>query len=365
MKLIRWLFSNIVLIAFVLALTYAYVYWDNLTGEDTPAGKAIAYLSVEYDEVREFLDSYDFGDDQADSVTKPEPVAKVAETASVPQMMPPPRAPVRPPVQQQPVMPPQAMTPQSPASQQAARPQVPPTAVMQQPPASQQAARSQVPSTAMMQQPPASQQAARSQVPSTAMMQQTPASQQAARSQVPPTAMMQQPPASQQAARSQVPSTAMMQQTPASQQAARQQAPPQAMMQEPPARRPMPQSVTPPVTPARPSTAADAEKPAPSTRELWISAREEYHRGNIEGSITNYRQVIASSTDNYDAYGELGNVYLSRGKYRDAASAYFEAASILVKLGQTGRARSMLPMLERLDRSRAEQLHQLINTPGS
>jgi hypothetical protein len=305
MKLIRWLFSNIVLIAFVLALTYAYVYWDNLTGEDTPAGKAIAYLSVEYDEVREFLDSYDFGDDQADSVTKPEPVAKVAETASVPQMMPPPRAPVRPPVQQQPVMPPQAMTPQSPASQQAARPQVPPTAVMQQPPASQQAARSQVPSTAMMQQ------------------------------------------------------------TPASQQAARQQAPPQAMMQEPPARRPMPQSVTPPVTPARPSTAADAEKPAPSTRELWISAREEYHRGNIEGSITNYRQVIASSTDNYDAYGELGNVYLSRGKYRDAASAYFEAASILVKLGQTGRARSMLPMLERLDRSRAEQLHQLINTPGS
>ena len=65
MKLIRWLFSNIILIAFVLALTYAYVYWDNLTGEDTPAGKAIAYLSVEYDEVREFLDSYDYSDDQA------------------------------------------------------------------------------------------------------------------------------------------------------------------------------------------------------------------------------------------------------------------------------------------------------------
>jgi hypothetical protein len=286
MKLIRWLFSNIILIAFVLALTYAYVYWDNLTGEDTPAGKAIAYLSVEYDEVREFLDSYDYGDDQASVVAEPEPVAEATETASVPQMMPPPRPQQRPPAQQQPV-PPRAMAPQPPASQQPASPQVPPTAMMQQPPPGQQAVRPQ--------------------------------------------------------------------------------APPQAMIQEPPARQPVPQPVMParePMPPG-PSEATVTAKPASSTRELWISAREEYHRGNIESSISNYQQVIANSTDNYDAYGELGNVYLSRGKYREAASAYFEAASILVKLGQTGRARSLLPMLERLDRNRAEELQQLINTTSS
>jgi len=285
MKLIRWLFSNIILIAFVLALTYAYVYWDNLTGEDTPAGKAIAYLSVEYDEVREFLDSYDFSDDQVVGVAEPEPVAEAAETASVPQMMPPPRPQVRPPAQQQPV---------------------------------------------------------------------------------PPRAMAQQPPASQQPAITQVPPTAMMQQPPASQQTSRPQAPPQAMMQEPPARpQPMPPGREPMPMPAGPSEATVAAQPASSTRELWISAREEYHRGNIEGSISNYQQVIANSNDNYDAYGELGNVYLSRGKYREAASAYFEAASILVKLGQPGRASSLLPMLERLDRTKAEELHQLINTSTS
>lgn len=274
MKLIRWLFSNIILIAFVLALTYAYVYWDNLTGEDTPAGKAIAYLSVEYDEVREFLDSYDFNDDQVVD-TRPEPVAEATETASVPQMMPPPRPQARPTVQQQPV---------------------------------------------------------------------------------PPREMAQQPPASQPSVSPQVPTAAMMQQPPPGRQASRPQAPPQAMMQQPPARPPVP---------AGPSAATVEEKPASSTRELWISAREEYHRGNIEGSISNYQQVIASSTDNYDAYGELGNVYLSRGKYREAASAYFEAASILVKQGQAGRARSLLPMLERLDRNKAEELHQLINTTGN
>ena len=132
MKLIRWLLSNIILIAFVLALTYAYVYWDNLTGEDTPAGKAIAYLSVEYDEVREFLDSYDFNDDKVVDA-RPEPVAEATDTASVPQMMPPPRPPVRPPVQQQPV-PPREMTQQPPASQPSVSPRVPPAAMMQQPP---------------------------------------------------------------------------------------------------------------------------------------------------------------------------------------------------------------------------------------
>jgi len=147
------------------------------------------------------------------------------------------------------------------------------------------------------------------------------------------------------------------------------QAPPQAMLQEPPATRPMSRPVTPvrePMqTPEAQSAATVTDKPASSTRELWISAREEYHRGNIEGSISNYQQVIANSSDNYDAYGELGNVYLSRGKYREAASAYFEAASILVKLGETGRARSLLPMLERLDRNKAAELHQLINTSSS
>jgi len=292
MKLIRWLLSNIILIAFVLALTYAYVYWDNLTGEETPAGKVIAYLSVEYDEVREFLDAYDFdsagnfGSDQADAVEpEAEVVAQVAETASVPQVMPPPVSQAYPP-----------------ARQPAARPQLPPRALTQQPPARQPAARPQLPPRAMMQQPPARQQPTRPQLPPQTMMQ---------------------PPAR------------------------------QAVQ---PAREPMP-------TPADPVAAT--EQPAASTRELWISAREEYHRGNIDESIRNYQQVIANSSDNYDAYGELGNVYMSRGKYREAASAYFEAAAILVKLGHAGRARSLLPTLGRLDRSKAEELNQLISASTS
>lgn len=288
MKFIRWVLSNIILIAFVLALTYAYVYWDNLTGEDTPAGKAIAYLSVEYDEVREFLDSYDFdaanpyGNDESE-VIESDAVAKVTESASVPQVMPPPVSQQRPPAQQ--AVPPRAMTQQPPARQPAARPQIPPQAMMQQP------------------QPPARQPATRTQLP------------------------------------------------------------PQAMMQPPPARQAPQQAREPVSRPADP--AATADKPASTTRDLWISAREEFHSGNIDASIRNYQEVIANSNDNYDAYGELGNVYLSRGKYREAASAYFEAAAILVRQGEAHRARSLLPMLGRLDRSKAEELNQLINASTS
>ena len=138
--------------------------------------------------------------------------------------------------------------------------------------------------------------------------------------------------------------------------------PPTAMMQRPQAMQPV---EPPPTRTEQAQPAAAAPMSEADIRKLWISAREEYHRGNIEQSIANYRQLIANSSDNYDAYGELGNVYMSRGKYSEAAGAYYQAGAILVKLGQTGRARSLLPMLQRLDRARAEELNQLMMAPRS
>jgi len=291
MKVIRWLFSNIILIALVLALTYTYVYWDNLTGEDTPAGKLIAYLSVEYDEVREFLDDYDL---TAGNVAEPEPAPAVTETASVPQVSPF-RQQMQPPVQQSPQQQP-----------------VPPQAMMQQPPP-RQYSRPPFSDQAMTQ--PSVRQPFRPRYPEQSVRQERPA-------------MPQMPP---------VP-------------------PRRESLPIPSQREPVPMTGEQGVT---------AGQPVSSTRELWISAREEYHRGNIDVSIRNYKEVIATSADNYDAYGELGNVYLSRGSDKEAASAYFEAAAILVKKGHIGRASSLLPMLDRLDRARAEELNQLISRASS
>ena len=57
MKIIRWLFSNFFLILLIVIVIYGYMFWGNLTGSDTPAGKAIAYLSTEFVEVEEFINA--------------------------------------------------------------------------------------------------------------------------------------------------------------------------------------------------------------------------------------------------------------------------------------------------------------------
>ena len=55
MKIIRWLLSHIFLFLLIVTVIYGYMFWGNLAGEDTPAGKAIAYLSDEFVEVDEFI----------------------------------------------------------------------------------------------------------------------------------------------------------------------------------------------------------------------------------------------------------------------------------------------------------------------
>ena len=57
MKIIRWLLSHTFLILLIVAVIYGYMFWGNLAGEDTPAGKAIAYLSDEFVEVESFVEA--------------------------------------------------------------------------------------------------------------------------------------------------------------------------------------------------------------------------------------------------------------------------------------------------------------------
>ncbi len=231
MKLIRWLLSNIILIAFILALTYAYVYWDNLTGSDTPAGKVIVVLTDEFESVREFIESYQPDTEVAEhSVTQTETV--VANQQSV------------------------ASTPVA-------------DEVVQPAPA----------------QP------------------------------VSPAQPVQ------------------------------------------PATRPAP--VAPPDRPVTRDTAGATQ------HQLWIAARTAFQYGEYEKSIDLYRDIVAANSDSFDAWGEMGNVYMRTGDTAQAGAAYYEAAAIMVRLGQTARARGVLPLLYRLDRNKARQLNDLIQNPVS
>ena len=238
MKLTRWLFSNIILIAFILALTYAYVYWDNLTGPDTPAGNVIALLTNELESVPEIVESYQPATDATE-----QDVAATAETVV----------------------------------------------------AEQQAAESEPPRTVPV-------------------------------------------------------------------------APPRQPLPASPVRQPAPtveQAVAPSAEPAAPPAAPPVTGVAAAStgRQLWTAARTAFQNGQYQESIGLYRDLVAADADNFDAWGEMGNVYLRTGDTRQASAAYYEAAAIMVRLGQPARARTVLPLLYRLDRNRARQLSELISRP--
>lgn len=109
----------------------------------------------------------------------------------------------------------------------------------------------------------------------------------------------------------------------------------------------------------------DAAQPGANVRSIWIAARKSYYQRNYVLSEKSYQQVIDNSEDNYDAYGELGNVYFNQGKGKQAAAAYYEAAAILVRRGQMPRARSLVGLLRHLDEPKATQLQQLIDSASS
>ena len=102
-----------------------------------------------------------------------------------------------------------------------------------------------------------------------------------------------------------------------------------------------------------------------TVRENWITARKSFYQRNYELSEQKYQQVIDNTEDNFDAYGELGNVYFNQGKKTQAASAYFEAAAILVRKGQLRRAGSLMGLLRHLDEPKANELQQLIDSTSS
>ena len=97
-------------------------------------------------------------------------------------------------------------------------------------------------------------------------------------------------------------------------------------------------------------------------RSLWITARKSFYQRNYDVSEQSYLQVIDKTKDNFDAYVELGNVYFNQGKNKKAASAYYEAAAILVRNGQANRAKSLMGLLRRLDESKADELARLIDS---
>ena len=280
MKIIRWLLSHTFLILLIVAVIYGYMFWGNLAGEDTPAGKAIAYLSDEFVEVESFVDAVK---------------SKQAELANE-------RSPA-----EEPVVP---AEPESTAEQSSTR-NVEQQAIVQQP----------VNISYSHNQQPVEQ--------SSMTVSDTEAvskdAEVTANAPIPPPAAMSA------TGEKFIPPEIEKQLSNVDEQ----------------------------------GKVIDPSQASISVKESWITARKSFYQRDYEKSIQSYQEVIDNTEDNFDAYGELGNVYFNQGKKQQAASAYFEAAAILIKKGQVNRAQSLMGLLRHLDKAKAEELQALIESAGS
>ena len=326
MKIIRWLLSHTFLILLIVAVIYGYMFWGNLTGEDTPAGKALAYLSNEYEEVGEFVAAV-----KAKQEKLSQQESSGIESSAVPQSSPENDLPVVP---------------------------------------------DSVDSNTAKQTPPAETQAAE-QNNFTAPVTETSSTDSAVINNKSETQSenkgIEQPPVSNDSRID----TATMQNlaaTSAAVESADDVAESGFQGDSTVSNVALTSSdVTEEVFVSTEienqldnvdnnGKLIDDSKQDDTIRASWITARKSFYQRKYDESEQNYQNVIDNTEDNFDAYGELGNVYFNQGKKEQAASAYFEAAAILVRQGQVDRARSLMGLLRNLDKSKANELKKLIDS---
>jgi len=323
MKIFRWLLSHFFLILLIVVVIYGYMFWGNLAGEKTPAGKALAYLSSEFVEVEEFINAVkakqaqlsaeqspvelqQASDQQSDD--KPATVAVVADEEDK-------IAAVTKDIAQQPVS----------ISYSHNQMRVKQNSVGQIESQPEPRAQAEV-RTARVE-------------PST---------------QVEPVAKTEPAPTiNERAAKN---GASSLRETPSQAVAARVQV--------------TDKFISPKVEQQlnnvdKNGKVINKTLQGAAIRNSWVTARKSFYQRRYKLSEQSYQEVIKNTTDNFDAYGELGNVYFNQGKNAEAASAYFEAASILVRKGQVRRAKSLMGLLRHLDDSKAVELQKLIDAAVS
>lgn len=347
MKIIRWFLSHFFLVLLVVAVIYGYMYWGNLAGEKTPAGKAIAYLSSEFVEVDEFIKAVKAR--QAQQSTEKVP-AEAELSATVVDVQ----------TDSEPVESVAGNIPAGDISMESAAEE--PVAVV-----SVTEVEETVVITGNIVQQPVSISYSHNQM----RVKQNSMGQIESQPEMPV----------------QDEETAANVETEPQVESAIVESEPVAEVSREPAAK---VDVAPEV-PSQAATAVTATSggfvpakieqqlnnvdkngkiinPALKTyaiRDSWITARKSFYQRKYELSEQSYREVINNTTDNYDAYGELGNVYFNQGKNTEAAAAYFEAASILVRKGKISRARSLMGLLRQLDDGKAVDLKKLIDSSAS
>ncbi|MCW8919054.1 MAG: tetratricopeptide repeat protein [Gammaproteobacteria bacterium] len=119
---------------------------------------------------------------------------------------------------------------------------------------------------------------------------------------------------------------------------------------------------------AAPPLVISAEEPEPTPEplpasstpvpplEIWHAARAAVWQGDLEGAVAHYHQLIAAQPDNFDAYGELGNVLLAQADVAAALEAYTAAARLIHQAGYHEMAYRLAAIVARMDEEQGRAL---------
>jgi hypothetical protein len=99
--------------------------------------------------------------------------------------------------------------------------------------------------------------------------------------------------------------------------------------------------------------------------ELLAAAREAFWLHNYDDAEKNYRALTQLEPQNPDGFGELGNMYFSQGRWEEAAAAYYEAGTRLVREGRLDPARELVNVIRGLNGQQADELNNLITSAAS
>jgi Flp pilus assembly protein TadD len=111
---------------------------------------------------------------------------------------------------------------------------------------------------------------------------------------------------------------------------------------------------------SREPSSATEEADAQTVLTLWQTARRAAWDGNSDAAVKNYRALLKLQPNNYDAYGEMGNVLLQQGDTEDAVEAYSQASLLLAKSGYPQAAWHVVNIVAKMDQTKAEELQQTL-----
>ncbi len=105
------------------------------------------------------------------------------------------------------------------------------------------------------------------------------------------------------------------------------------------------------------SSTVPGEVAVASPLSVWQSARAAVWQGDLSGAVAQYRQLVAQQPDNYDAYGEMGNVLLAQSDVAAAVDAYVKAARLIHQSGNQRMARHLVGVVASLDEAQGQLLY--------